>query len=246
MYFHIDILKKKIVRRLPGNSLWSPQACIYFNISNLLKCCHLFLQTEPWCLSADPPSDLMCVLLVSRCFPAEHMLPTHARACQPATDAPRQPIAPQRCCHQSLRLVGSLKQRWQAARAAYRVASGQTVNTAAQWQRVNRVFPPQLLSDRRRAEETTTAESGLNCDRFKGLHETFSDSESLFSLMHSLPCSVSLSHPHRFLLYFIFSICPSLQWCQFYLFQWSSRNKPVSEVNVVPCCCCEGASVFRF
>lgn len=119
----------------------------------------------------------MCVLLVSRCFPAEHMLPTHARACQPATDAPRQPTTPQRCCHQSLRLVGSLKQRWQAARAAYRVVSGQTVNTAAQWQRVNRVFPPQLLSDRRRAEETATAESGSNFDRFKRLHEMSSDSE---------------------------------------------------------------------
>lgn len=75
---------------------------------------------------------MFAVLLVRWCFPAQHMLTTHARACQPATDAARQPIAPQRCCDHSLPLAGSVKQRRQAAGAAYRDASGQTVNTAAQ------------------------------------------------------------------------------------------------------------------
>lgn len=175
------------------------------------------------------------------------MLTTHARACQPATGAHRQPIVPQRCCSHGLWLVGSLKRGWRAARAAYRVASGQTVNTAAQ--RVNRSPPSWRL---------TGADSGLNLDLFKGLNQMFSDSQVNLSSLWCIHCPAGfLSHTHTFDFCYI-SDQASVRLLWRFIFDISvkkisiqskqpakGRNMPVSVVPWHLSSGCEGASGFR-
>lgn len=101
-------------------------------------------------------------------FPAQHMMTTHARALQPAADAPRQPIAPQRRFKPSLRLDGTESGARRAARAANGMASGHNGKhsrsvTASE----HGLFPPQLSPDRSRAGGHSR--SRFICSSFSGL-----------------------------------------------------------------------------
>ncbi len=151
------------------------------------------------------------------------MLTTHARACQPATDAHRQPIIAQRCCNHSLQMVDSEKQRWQAARAAYRGTSGHTVNTVAQPQQLTGFFPSAVVwqAKRKQLQESLV----FNFDGFEGLNKRFSKSQLICVSVSPLSdaFTVSLSNQTvKFLPYIILRVCPSplLHCLIFILFQF--------------------------
>lgn len=143
-------------------------------------------------------SDVWLCFRFRRCFPAEHMLTTQARACQPCHRRSSQSHL-SADANRASDWSGSAKRRRRAARVAYRVVSGQTVNTAARWQRANGAgfffFP--LSCCLTGAEETTTAEPGSHFHHFKGLNKTFSHSDVFSFSRLFVPCNVSLSHPHK-------------------------------------------------